>query len=93
MTLGKPQRMPVCRRRESLTRTHRRTVPVGTEQKSDTVGADSLAEPAGQLFDFRNLALSEHRPWPTVDRRLGLVRVQCRRHPDLGIPEFSGFPS
>ena len=30
------------------------------------------------LLHFRNLALSNHRPRPTVDRRLGLVREQCR---------------
>src|SRR3954464_1779072 len=45
-----------------------------------------------RLPDFRNLAFCDYRPWPTVDRRLGLVRVGCRRHLYFGIPEFSGFP-
>jgi len=50
-----------------------------------------LAEPVAPLFDFRNLALCDYLPWPAVDRRLGLVREECRRNLYFRIPEFSGF--
>jgi hypothetical protein len=46
----------------------------------------------GLLPDFRNLAFCNHRPWPTVDRRLGLVCVECRRHLCFDVPEFGGLP-
>src|SRR5215475_1091217 len=45
-----------------------------------------------RLSDLSNLALCDHRPWPTVFRRLGLVCVQCRRHLHFGIPQFDGLP-
>src|SRR4029450_149921 len=46
----------------------------------------------GSLPDFRNLAFCDHRPWPTVDRRLGLVCVECRRHLYFDVAEFGGLP-
>lgn len=45
-----------------------------------------------RLFDFRNLALCDHRPWPTIDRRVGLVCEERRRHLHLGVPEFGRLP-
>jgi hypothetical protein len=45
-----------------------------------------LAEPVGQLPDFRNFVLCDHRPGPTRDRRLDLVREQCRRTLYFDIP-------
>ena len=50
-----------------------------------------LTAPLLPLFDFRDLALCDHHPWPAVNRRLGLVREECRRNLYFGIPEFSGF--
>src|SRR5215475_15830317 len=50
-----------------------------------------LAELIGQLLDFRHLSLCDRRPRPTVDRRLGLVREECRRHLYFGIPQFGVF--
>src|SRR6266536_3298484 len=46
----------------------------------------------GRLPDFRNLALCDHRPWPTVFRCLGLVCVEFRRDLHFGISEFGDLP-
>lgn len=49
---------------------------------------DLLADPSGEVANP-----GPGGPGPTVHRRLRLVRVECRRLLDFGIPELEGLPA
>src|SRR5262245_30580027 len=44
------------------------------------------------LLNFRNLAVSDLHPWPTVDRRVDPVRVEGGRYQYFNILDFDGLP-